>query len=68
MVAAIDDAASKADSISSSNYSQMSKQIKWIQAAYSHLSGAAQAKVTNYDKLSSAVSALNKFERANGLG
>lgn len=68
VVAAIDDAASKADSISSSNYSQMSKQIKWIQAAYSHLSGAAQAKVTNYDKLSSAVSALNKFERANGLG
>lgn len=67
VVAAIDDAASKADSISSANYSQMSKQIKWVQAAYDHLSSSAKAQVTNYDKLSSAVSALNKFKNANGL-
>lgn len=68
VVGAIDDAASKADSISSSNYSQLSKQIKWIQAAYDHLSSSARAQVTNYSKLSTAVDALNKFERSNGLG
>lgn len=67
VVAAIDDAAAKADSISSANYSQMSKQIEWVQAAYDHLSSAAKAKVTNYDKLSTAVSALNNFKRSNGL-
>lgn len=50
--------------ITSSNYSRMSKRIKWVQAAYSHLSSAAQAQVTNYSLLSDAVSALNKYERS----
>lgn len=67
VVAAIDDAAANADKISSSNYSQMSKQIEWVQAAYDHLSSAAKAQVTNYDKLSQAVSALNSFKSSNGL-
>lgn len=61
------DEISEAGEITSSNYSQMSKQIEWVQAAYSHLSSAAKAKVTNYDKLADAVAALNSYEKANGL-
>ncbi len=66
IVNALDEISEEGD-ITSSNYQRMKKRIKWVQAAYSHLSGAAQAKVTNYDKLSDAVSALNSYERKNGL-
>lgn len=48
--------------ITSSNYSQKSKQIEWVQAAYNHLSSAAKAKVTNYDILSEAQSKLNRYK------
>ena len=51
--------------ITSGNYSRMSKRIKWVQAAYSKLSSSAKARVTNYDLLSDAVSALNRYEASH---
>lgn len=51
--------------ITSSNYSRMSKRIKWVQAAYSKLSSSAKSRVTNYDLLSDAVSALNRYEASH---
>lgn len=48
--------------ITSANYSRMSKRIKWVQAAYASLSSSAKSRVTNYDLLSPAISALNRYE------
>ncbi|MBQ9166546.1 MAG: peptidoglycan binding domain-containing protein [Oscillospiraceae bacterium] len=64
IVDALDEISSEGE-ITSSNYSRMSKRIKWVQAAYSKLSASAQSRVTNYDLLSKAVSALNCYEAAN---
>lgn len=64
VVAALDEI-SDAGEITSSNYNQMKKRIKWVQAAYSHLSSSAQAQVTNYGKLNDAVAALNKYEASH---
>jgi hypothetical protein len=61
IVAALDEIESSG-SINSGNYNVMKKRIEWAQAAYSHLSGAAQDKVTNYSKLSDAVAALRKYQ------
>jgi hypothetical protein len=61
IVAALDEIESSGK-ITSGNYNVMKKRIEWAQAAYSHLSGAAQDKVTNYSKLSDAVAALRKYQ------
>jgi len=53
--------------ITSGNYSRMSKRIKWVQEAYSDLSASAKSRVTNYDLLAPAISALRSYESANGI-
>lgn len=63
VVAALDDL--DGVEITSSNYSQKSKQIEWVKAAYSHLSSAAKAKVTNYGNLDDAEAALNRYKNGN---
>ena len=64
IVSALDEI-SDSGAITSGNYQMMKKRINWAQAAYSHLSSAAQSRVTNYDKLVEAVAALNSYERSH---
>ncbi|MCD7801670.1 MAG: L,D-transpeptidase/peptidoglycan binding protein [Clostridiales bacterium] len=64
VVDAIDEIEAAGD-ITSSNYNVMSKRIEWAQAAYSSLSSSAKALVTNYSKLSAAVSALATYEASH---
>ncbi len=64
VVDAIDEIEAAGD-ITSSNYNVMSKRIEWAQAAYNHLSSSARALVTNYSKLSAAVSALASYEASH---
>lgn len=51
--------------ITASNHSRMSKRIKWVQEAYGDLSASAKSRVTNYDLLAPAVSALNRYEASH---
>ncbi|MCD8381888.1 MAG: L,D-transpeptidase/peptidoglycan binding protein [Clostridiales bacterium] len=64
VVDAIDEIEAAGD-ITSSNYNVMSKRIEWAQAAYSSLSSSARALVTNYSKLTAAVSALAAYEASH---